>query len=208
MSLSARCLNKKNFSNIILFEKRSHDFKSKKKEIFNSKIQKNQKLSIKSTKNLNFPFPILSNSTMSLFPDLKTQISFGIKLFENSLYEIKNKKDIKQNQNESKLTVDNNKNKTFLTDSIKINLYRKKSAFNSSNNNNIKNNSLINTLKNSPNKTFLSNRNTNSPINKNFNNINNANILLFFQKEKNTNNDNNIKLDKKIFNKKLRKNQQ
>ena len=44
--------------------------------------------------------------------DLKTQISFGIKLFENSLYEIKNKKDIKQNQNESKLTVDNNKNKT------------------------------------------------------------------------------------------------
>ena len=205
MSLSARCLNKKNFSNIILFEKRANDFKSKKKELFNSKIQKNKKLSIKSTKNLNFPFPILSNSTMTLFPDLKTQISFGIKLFENSLYEIKNKKDIKQNQNESKLTVDNNKNKTFLTDSIKINLYRKKSAFNSSNNNNnIKNNSLINTLKNSPNKTFLSNRNTNSPINKNFSNINNANILLFFQKEKNTNNDNNIKLDKKIFNKKLR----
>ena len=90
MSQTARILNIKQYSNIILFEKRAHDFKFKKKELFHSKIKKNRKLKsaifLKKNKNSTFSFPLVSNS---LFSDLTTQISTRIKLLENSLSELK-----------------------------------------------------------------------------------------------------------------------
>ena len=141
MSQTARLLNIKQYSNIILFEKRAHDFKFKKKALYlnHSKIKKNRKLKsailLKTNKNssFSFPLPVVSNS---LFSD-----STRIKLLENSLSELKNKPDLKQNQNENKKSIDNydNKNKTFITDTIKINthMHMKKSAISYYNNINI-----------------------------------------------------------------------
>ena len=198
MSQTARLLNIKQYSNIILFEKRAHDFKFKKKSLFQSKIKKNRKLKsaifLKTNKNSSFSFPVVSNS---LFSDLTTKISTRIKLLENSLSELKNKPDLKQSQNENKKSIDNygNKNKTFLTDSIKINEYMKKSAI--SDYNNIKQKKSLSTIKDSLNKTFLSSNNSNLLINNDFSKINNANILLFFQKEKNNKVSNNILNNKK-----------
>ena len=191
MSQTARILNIKQYSNIILFEKRAHDFKFKKKELFHSKIKKNRKLKsaifLKSNKNSSFSFPLVSNS---LFSDLTTQISTRIKLLENSLSELKKRPDLRQSQNENKKSIDNydninknkNKNKTFLTDTIKIKKYMKKSAISDYNNINTQKKSLLNTTKDSLNKTFLSSNNNYLLINKDFSKINNANILLFFQK--------------------------
>ena len=198
MSQTARLLNIKQYSNIILFEKRAHDFKFKKKSLFQSKIKKNRKLKsaifLKTNKNSSFSFPVVSNS---LFSDLTTKISTRIKLLENSLSELKNKPDLKQSQNENKKSIDNygNKNKTFLTDSIKINEYMKKSAI--SDYNNIKQKKSLSTIKDSLNKTFLSSNNSNLLINNDFSKINNANILLFFQKEKNNKVSNNNLNNKK-----------
>ena len=92
MSQTARLLNVKQYSNIILFEKRAHEFKFKKKALYlnHSKIKKNRKLKsaifLKKNKNSSFSFPLVSNS---LFSDLTTQISTRIKLLENSLSELK-----------------------------------------------------------------------------------------------------------------------
>ena len=211
MSQTARFFNIKQYSNIILFEKKAHDFKTKKKALFHSKIKKNKKLKsgilLKTAKNSSFSFPLMPNSTKPLFSDLNTQIFTGIKLLENSLSELKNKNDLKQNQNENKKSIENNdnKNKTFLTDSIRISSYRKKSDYNNYNNVNSQNNLLISTIKKSPNKSFFLNNNKNNinlSMNKNFSKIDNANILLFFQKEKNNNENNNNSI--KVLNKKIR----
>ena len=205
MNQTARILNIKNYSNIILFEKRANDFESKKNELFQSKNKKIKKLKSailqKSNKNESFSFAFLSNSTISFFSDLNTQLSSRIKQFENSLTDLKkNKIRIKHSQEEHKIS--SNLNKIFLTDSIKMNSNRQTSSYNIYNNYNKKeNNSLINTLKNSPNKTchpFHFNNN-------NFSKISNANILLYFQNEKKTINNNDDRINETLKKEKTNK---
>ena len=209
MNQTARILNIKNYSNIILFEKRASDFESKKKELFKSKVKKMKKLKSailqKSNKNESFSFPFLSNSTISLFSDINTQLSSRIKQFENSLSDLnKNKNIIKHSQEENKAS--SNINNIFLTDGIKMYSNRQSSTYNIYNYSNKKkeNKTLKNTL-NSPNKTCRPFHFTNT----NFSKIPNANILIYFQNEKKTINNNENKINetlKKRINTKLLKN--
>ena len=191
MNNSARLINLKNYSNRILFEKRENNLESKRKALFYSKIKKisNQKhnsVILKSTKNESFSFPFLSNSTISYISDKTLRSSTAKQICENPLIKMNVDKNF---QDDNKYSL--NKSSIFITEKPMINSYRKTSAYNLYRNiNNIKQSksykSLINRMKSNSNNIYntANKKNNNYLRTINFSDINNADILLFFQLEK------------------------
>jgi len=215
MSLSARFMNIKKYSNIILFEKRANYFESKKKALFHIKHKKTKRqksaFSIK-LKDISFSCPFLSDSTISHFSDLNIQLSSGKRFVENCIIKNNNNSNNKKKSHDEQKSI-KDLNNLFLTESPTINSYKQRSSVHLDKTSNIKmnkiNKSLINRFKKSYkyiNSNINGNKDKNYLLNNNFSSIDNANILLSFQNEKNIieNKDKNkakVKIKNNIINK-------
>jgi len=153
-------ISKKKYSNIVLFNKREKDLQKKKEKLFDSEsknITKINRLQKSNERKSKLCFPIFSNSNRFIISDRESEMILRKKLLKR----------IRLDKKPNNITKNHN---LFITESPSFISYKKLSS---------------NNLDKGKNKSLIINNSKYMEKDNNYSSINNANILLQFENEKN-----------------------